>query len=172
MFNGTHDISVKQDGKVFLDRDGETFLSLINYLRNNREVFPKFVSKDEEQMFTKELEFWDMKEDLAKLIRGETGMEQDEMNLAQAEKAESVIVDGAIPDPCDAVASGNPDNDGDGVSDSCDLGIHSPSGNLYYMVDKVDMIIHFVILYFYFLFHHLIYLFHFGNGYRMLLKLK
>lgn len=74
MFNGTHDISVKQDGKIFLDRDGETFLSLVNYLRNNREVFPKFVSKDEEQMFTKELEFWDMKEDLAKLIGGETGV--------------------------------------------------------------------------------------------------
>ncbi len=49
-----------------MDRDGGTFLSLVNYLRNNREVFPKFVSKDEEQMFTKELEFWDMKEDLAK----------------------------------------------------------------------------------------------------------
>ena len=72
MFNGSHDISVKQDGKVFLDRDGETFLSLVNYLRNNRQVFPKFVSKDEEQMFTKELEFWDMKEDLAKLLGGET----------------------------------------------------------------------------------------------------
>ncbi|WP_396601720.1 Ig-like domain-containing protein [Algibacter sp. R77976] len=26
----------------------------------------------------------------------------------------------AVPDPCDAVASGNPDNDGDGVSDICD----------------------------------------------------
>ncbi|QCE41035.1 gliding motility-associated C-terminal domain-containing protein [Psychroserpens sp. NJDZ02] len=34
---------------------------------------------------------------------------------------ESVTLDSVILDPCDALASGNPDNDGDGVSDSCDL---------------------------------------------------
>lgn len=93
MFNGTHDISVKQDGKIFLDRDGETFLSLVNYLRNNRKVFPKFVSKDEEQMFTKELEFWDMKEDLAKLIGGEPGIGQEEIDAVKSEKAASVLAD-------------------------------------------------------------------------------
>ena len=43
----------------------------MNYLRNNREVFPKFESKDEEQLFTKELQFWDMKEDLQKLLGGQ-----------------------------------------------------------------------------------------------------
>jgi hypothetical protein len=27
---------------VFLDRDGQTFTYLVNYLRNNREVMPDF----------------------------------------------------------------------------------------------------------------------------------
>ncbi|WP_281847445.1 VCBS domain-containing protein, partial [Olleya namhaensis] len=38
-----------------------------------------------------------------------------------ASDVESVTLDNVIIDPCDALASGNPDNDGDGVSDSCDL---------------------------------------------------
>jgi hypothetical protein len=33
MFNGKHEHK-KVDGKVFLDRDGETFRHLLNYLRN------------------------------------------------------------------------------------------------------------------------------------------
>lgn len=34
MFSGKHDHKII-DGKVFLDRDGETFKTLINYLRND-----------------------------------------------------------------------------------------------------------------------------------------
>ena len=34
MFNGLHELK-KVDNEVFLDRDGQTFLYLINYLRNN-----------------------------------------------------------------------------------------------------------------------------------------
>ena len=32
--------------EVFLDRDGKTFETLINYLRNDRKVFPEFVEKN------------------------------------------------------------------------------------------------------------------------------
>jgi hypothetical protein len=35
MFNGMHDLK-KIDDRVFLDRDGKTFQSLVNYLRNDR----------------------------------------------------------------------------------------------------------------------------------------
>ncbi|PKG52167.1 hypothetical protein CXF54_06325, partial [Olleya sp. 1-3] len=38
-----------------------------------------------------------------------------------ASDVESVTLDNVIIDPCDALASGNPDNDGDGISDVCDL---------------------------------------------------
>ncbi|WP_272023120.1 VCBS domain-containing protein, partial [Olleya namhaensis] len=32
-----------------------------------------------------------------------------------------ITLDNIVIDPCDAIVSGNPDNDGDGISDSCDL---------------------------------------------------
>lgn len=57
MFNGLHDLK-KIDGEVFLDRDGRTFQYLINYLRNNREVFPEFIDPNDEIHFFKELDFW------------------------------------------------------------------------------------------------------------------
>lgn len=64
MFSGAHDIPVNQDGNVFLDRDGATFLSLINFLRNNRKQFPQFDCKEDETLFINELEFWGFKKDL------------------------------------------------------------------------------------------------------------
>ena len=41
MFSGLHDIK-KVDDNVFLDRDGKTFQSLVNYLRNDRKIYPEF----------------------------------------------------------------------------------------------------------------------------------
>jgi len=41
LFSDMHDLK-KVDGEVFLDRDGKTFETLINYLRNERKVFPEF----------------------------------------------------------------------------------------------------------------------------------
>lgn len=41
MFNGLHELKII-DNEVFLDRDGQTFTYLVNYLRNNREVMPDF----------------------------------------------------------------------------------------------------------------------------------
>ena len=44
--------------EVFLDRDGATFLNLVNYLRNHMTLFPEFMDKNEEIQFFKELDHW------------------------------------------------------------------------------------------------------------------
>lgn len=44
--------------EVFLDRDGATFLNVINYLRNHMTLFPEFMDKNEEIQFFKELDHW------------------------------------------------------------------------------------------------------------------
>ena len=43
---------------MFLDRDGKTFESLVNYLRNDRKVFPEFENRNDMNMFYKEMHFW------------------------------------------------------------------------------------------------------------------
>jgi asparagine synthetase A len=40
--------------EVFLDRDGKIFETLVNYLRNDRKVFPEFTEKNMENHFYKE----------------------------------------------------------------------------------------------------------------------
>ncbi len=57
MFSGQHVLKTI-DNEVFLDRDGKTFLNLVNYLRNDREVFPDFMDRNDELHFFKELEYW------------------------------------------------------------------------------------------------------------------
>ena len=57
MFNGMHELKMINE-EVFLDRDGNTFGHLINYLRNKRDVFPEFTDPNEEIHFFKELEWW------------------------------------------------------------------------------------------------------------------
>jgi hypothetical protein len=59
MFSGKHEHKIV-DNKVFLDRDGPTFKHLINYLRNDQELIPEFETKNQEQMFFKELQFWEI----------------------------------------------------------------------------------------------------------------
>jgi hypothetical protein len=57
LFSDMH--ALKQvNEEVFLDRDGKTFETLINYLRNDRKVFPEFVAKNDENMFYKEMHYW------------------------------------------------------------------------------------------------------------------
>lgn len=58
MFSGRHDVPKNEKGNVFLDRDGETFLTLVNYLRNYRRALPKLDTLKQETLFLKELEFW------------------------------------------------------------------------------------------------------------------
>ena len=50
----------KVGDKIFIDRDGKTFEHLVNYLRNNGLVYPKFQSESEEKMFLAELQFWNI----------------------------------------------------------------------------------------------------------------
>ena len=66
MFSGRHDVPKNEKGNVFLDRDGETFLTLINYLRNYRRALPKLDSIKQETLFLKELDFWQFEEDYEK----------------------------------------------------------------------------------------------------------
>ena len=44
--------------EVFLDRDGATFLNLVNFLRNHMTLLPEFMDKNEEIQFYKELDHW------------------------------------------------------------------------------------------------------------------
>ena len=53
------DIEKKMVGEeIFIDRDGATFLNLVNYLRNHMTLFPEFMDKNEEIQFFKELDHW------------------------------------------------------------------------------------------------------------------
>jgi len=55
MFSGRHKLSI-HNGRVFLDRDGDTFCQVINYLRNGK--IPIFDSKIKENLFFEELDYW------------------------------------------------------------------------------------------------------------------
>ena len=57
MFSGRHNLK-KIDGKVFIDRDPETFKMLINYLRNNLVVPPPLKHQNDRIQLNQELEFW------------------------------------------------------------------------------------------------------------------
>ena len=46
VFSNFEDLSVNSEGNIFIDRDGATFLALVNYLRNERSDFPKFENEN------------------------------------------------------------------------------------------------------------------------------
>lgn len=60
MFSGRHKLSM-HNGRVFLDRDGETFCALLTYLRNGK--LPLFESKFKENAFYEELDYWQIQPD-------------------------------------------------------------------------------------------------------------
>jgi len=43
---------------VFLDRNGQVFGYLLDYLRSNLQVFPRFSSDYEQELLEYELKFW------------------------------------------------------------------------------------------------------------------
>jgi hypothetical protein len=57
-FKGVVELKKDDKGEVFLDRDGQTFLHVLNYLRNHRELYPDFMDHNDEIQFFKELEHW------------------------------------------------------------------------------------------------------------------
>ena len=55
MFSGRHELQ-KHNGRLFIDRDGLSFLHMVNYFRSGK--FPIFKDKNEEINFFEELEYW------------------------------------------------------------------------------------------------------------------
>jgi len=55
MFSGKHKLN-KYKSRIFIDRDGEPFVSVITYLRSGK--IPVFNSKAEEGKFLEEMDFW------------------------------------------------------------------------------------------------------------------
>lgn len=55
MFSGRHEIP-KHNGRLFIDRQGEAFINMINYLRNGK--YPVFRDKSDEINFFEEITFW------------------------------------------------------------------------------------------------------------------
>jgi hypothetical protein len=48
MFSGMHELK-KVDDAYFIDRDGATFLQLINFLRNDRKIYPEFETANDQK---------------------------------------------------------------------------------------------------------------------------
>jgi len=63
LFSGNHELKKTDDGSIFLDRDGKTFNTLVNFLRNNRRIYPEFTDINEKKLFQEEMLFWNIKDD-------------------------------------------------------------------------------------------------------------
>ena len=61
MFSGRHKLSM-HNGRVFIDREGDTFCQVIQYLRNGKT--PIFDNKIKENAFYEELDYWQIPLDL------------------------------------------------------------------------------------------------------------
>lgn len=55
MFNGKNSLN-RHKGRIFIDRDGEPFTSVISYLRSGK--IPVFNTKYDEIRFFEEMDFW------------------------------------------------------------------------------------------------------------------
>ena len=55
LFSGNY-VLTQKGGKVFIDREGEPFVNVINYLRSG--TFPILRNEEEESKFYDELDFW------------------------------------------------------------------------------------------------------------------
>ena len=49
-----------KDTAIYLDRDPVIFEIIINYLRNDKKEFPKFIHRRERELFRQELEYWEI----------------------------------------------------------------------------------------------------------------
>ena len=49
---------VEDDGRIFIDRDGEAFMHVIDYLRNGKTMLPEFHGNRDRRNFFKELNYW------------------------------------------------------------------------------------------------------------------
>ena len=49
-----------KDNSIYLDRDPVIFEIIINYLRNDKKEYPKFIHRRERDQFRQELEYWEI----------------------------------------------------------------------------------------------------------------
>ena len=46
--------------RIFIDRNGDIFQYVLDFLRSERDIMPSFSNPDDEVRFKQELEFWDI----------------------------------------------------------------------------------------------------------------
>lgn len=80
----------KVDQSIFLDRDGKTFQTLINYLRNERKIYPEFESQNEQRLFSEELNFWGIKDDRQEEKRLEVKFPAEMIEMLKIEPGEEI----------------------------------------------------------------------------------
>ena len=56
LFSGENKLPLYKNGKIFIDRDGESFVNLVNFLRTGK--YPVFKEQIEENKFFDELNYW------------------------------------------------------------------------------------------------------------------
>lgn len=81
MFSDMHELKMV-DNEVFLDRDGETFNTLINFLRCNREKLPELDGAKAKTYFDQELEYWEIAKEVKIKLFDNHGklMDEDMLN--------------------------------------------------------------------------------------------
>ena len=89
MFSGMHDLK-KVDESIFLDRDGNTFQTLVNFLRNDRKIYPEFDNENESRLFAEELNYWGIKDDRQEEKRLETKFPQEIIDMFKIEPGEEL----------------------------------------------------------------------------------
>ena len=89
MFSGMHELTKVDEGSIFLDRDGRTFQTLINFLRNDRRVYPEFDSSHDQKQFTEELNYWGIKDDSLEVKRLEVKFPPDVVEMFKIEEMKS-----------------------------------------------------------------------------------
>ena len=90
MFSGMHDLTKVDQGSIFLDRDGKTFQTLINFLRNDRRVYPEFDNKHDQKQFTEELKYWAIKDDQLEVKRLEEKFPPDIVEMLKNEPGDEI----------------------------------------------------------------------------------
>ena len=90
MFSGMHELTKVDEGSIFLDRDGKTFQTLINFLRNDRRVYPEFDNSHDQKQFTEECNYWGIKDDQLEVKRLEVKFPPDVVEMLKIEPGDEI----------------------------------------------------------------------------------
>ncbi len=91
-----------QEGPVYLERDGIGVKEVLNFLHRGRQHLPIFPPTQELELFRKELEFWELFEDLERL-----NIEHPKQNPQSANKQ---LIPGPFPEPLVTMLQSEPDS--------------------------------------------------------------